>query len=126
TVKEYEEHVAFVALTYCQQVVNSLSLLKYEAPATIQTGLYLEDSIEIDELSSKEEALFEILSEGDLAGEKVIVYTRFASHVPRLQQLAEKNGIKSVAITGDIIDTDKNPRRRNAQQAFQTDDKVPV
>lgn len=118
TVKEYEDHVAFVALTYCQQVVDSVTLLKYSPGDNIEN--FLEDPIEVDELGSKEEALFELLTDGgELEGEKTIIYTRFSSYVPRLQKLLQERGIKSVAITGDIVDTPKNPRRKLAQDAFQ-------
>jgi SNF2 family DNA or RNA helicase len=119
TVKEYEEHVAFVALTYCQQVADSVTLLKYNPGDSVETP-YFEAPIEVDELGSKEEALIELLTDGgELEGDKTIVYTRFASLVPRLQKLLEERGIKSVAITGDIKDTEKNPRRKMAQDAFQ-------
>ena len=127
TVKEYAEHVAFVALTYCQQVADSVTLLKYTPGDSVETGFF-EDAVEVDELGSKEEALLDLLTEeGELEGEKVIVYTRFASLVPRLQKLLEERGIKSVAITGDIVDTAKNPRRKIAQDTFQNmESGVPV
>ncbi len=107
TIKEYEDHVAFVALTYCQQVVNSLTLLKYNPGDSVDT---------IDELGSKEEALLDLLTEGgELEGDKTIVYTRFASLVPRLQKLLADRNIKNVAITGQVKDLD----RKKAQEAFQ-------
>lgn len=119
TVKEYEEHVAFVALTYCQQVVDSVTLLKYNPGDSVETP-YFEAPIEVDELGSKEEALLELMTDGgELEGQKTIVYTRFASLVPRLQKLLADRNIKSVAITGDIKDTEKNPRRKIAQDTFQ-------
>jgi len=59
-----------------------------------------------------------LLSE-EFEDEKVIVYTRFASHVPRLQELCMQLGIKSVAVTGDVVDTKANPARQKAQEAFQ-------
>jgi SNF2 family DNA or RNA helicase len=52
-------------------------------------------------------------------GEKVIVYTRFASLVPRLQEILKTMGVKSVAITGQVKDTTRNPARLKAQEAFQ-------
>jgi SNF2 family DNA or RNA helicase len=125
TIKDYEENVAFVALTYCQQVVNSPTMLRYEDGASVDIGI-MDEPVEVETLSSKEEALLELLTEGDLQGEKVIVYTRYASHVPRLQKVLAQYDIKSVAITGDIKDTESNPRRRQAQQAFQTDPNTPV
>jgi SNF2 family DNA or RNA helicase len=119
TIKEYEEHVAFVALTYCQQVVNSVTLLKYNPGDSVETNFF-EAPVEVDELGSKEEALIDLLTDGgELDGEKTIIYTRYASWVPRLQKLLADIEIKSVAITGDVLDTEKNPRRRKAQEAFQ-------
>lgn len=94
-VKDFEEHKAFVALCYCQEIVNSLALLKFEIG-----------------LSSKEEALIDLLN-GELESIKVIVYTRFASHVERLQGLLKKAQIRSVTITGKTKDRDA------AQKVFQ-------
>ncbi len=119
TVKEYQEHVAFVALTYCQQVVNSVTLLKYKPGDSVEESFF-EAPVEVDEVGSKEEALIDLLTEGgELEGDKTIVYTRFSSFVPRLQKLLAEHGIKSVAITGAVLDTEKNPRRKLAQEAFQ-------
>jgi SNF2 family DNA or RNA helicase len=120
-VKDYEEHKAFVALTYCQQVVDSLTLLKFTEGAEIDLDMFHEESAVVDDLGSKEQALVDLLTE-DFDGEKVIVYTRFSSLVPRLQAICEKIGIKSVAITGQVQDTVKNPARQKAQQAFQDPD----
>ena len=119
TIKDYEEHVAFVALTYCQQIVNSATLLKYKPGDSVEP-LFFDEPIEVDEMGSKEESLLELLTEGgELEGDKVIIYTRFASLVPRLQKLLEEQNIKSVAITGAVKDTAKNPLRKIAQEAFQ-------
>ena len=100
-VKDYEEHKAFVSLLYCQQVVNSLHLLKFDEKDGIG-------------LSAKEEALTELLTE-ELEDEKVIVYTRFESHVARLQAVLKEAKVKSVRLTGK----DKDEARRQAQNAFQ-------
>ena len=43
TVKDYEEHKAFVSLIYCQQVVNSLATLKFEAGSEIETGMFRDE-----------------------------------------------------------------------------------
>lgn len=116
TVKEYEEHVAFVALTYCQQIVNSLTLLKYDPGDSVDTSFF-EGPIEVDELSSKEEALLELFTDGgELEGDKTIVYTRFEKLVPRLQKLLKERGVKSVCITGKVT---KEADRKKAQEAFQ-------
>jgi superfamily II DNA/RNA helicase len=64
--------------------------------------------------SSKESALVDLLSE-EFDGEKVIIYTRFASHIPRLQAILTKEGIKSVSISGSQNDKE----RKKAQDQFQ-------
>jgi len=69
-------------------------------------------------VGSKEQAMLNLLTE-EFDGEKVIVYTRFASLVPRLQELCTKAKIKSTAITGQVKDTEKNPARQKAMKAFQ-------
>lgn len=120
TVKDFEEHKAVVALVYCQQVVDSLSLFKFTGGEILAESFFEpENTVKVGELGAKEQALVDLLTEGELEGDKVIVYTRFASLVPRLQQILSAEGIQSVAITGDIVDTEKNPRRRQAQQRFQ-------
>lgn len=117
-VRDFEEHKAFVSLIYCQQVCDSLSLLRYTGTDEILTGLYKDESIKVSDLGAKETTLLELLGD-ELEGEKTIVYTRFASLVPRLQAICKENGIKSTAITGKVQDTAKNPARRKAQEAFQ-------
>ncbi len=113
-VREYEEHKRLVALIYCQQVVDSLYLLKYDAGDLIDLDMFYETQAEVKEYSSKERALIDLLTE-EFDEDKVIVYTRFASLVPRLQELCRKDGIKSVAVTGAVKDLD----RQKAQAAFQ-------
>ncbi len=112
-VRDYEEHKAFVALTYCQQVVNSLSLLRYGEGDSIDLDMFREEQAEVG-TGSKEQALMDLLEE-EFDEEKVIVYTRFSSLVPRLQELCNKAGIRNVAITGDVKDKD----REKAKNAFQ-------
>jgi SNF2 family DNA or RNA helicase len=115
--KDYEEHKAFVALLYCQQIVDSLHLLKFKEGDLIEDFLF-DEQVEVKDLGSKEQALYDLITE-EFDEEKVIVYTRFSSLVPRLQEILLKDKIKSVAITGKIKDTEKNPARRKAQDAFQ-------
>jgi len=117
-VKDYEEHKKLVALIYCQQTVDSLSLLKYQEGDELDLGLYHDEIVKVAGVGSKEQALLDLLSE-EFDDEKVIVYTRFASLVPRLQELCKKQGIESVAVTGQVVDTKTNPARQRAQQAFQ-------
>jgi len=52
---------------------------------------------------------------GELEDEKIVVYTRFASLVGRLQAILKKEGIKSTRITGK---ENKAARKKN-QAAFQ-------
>lgn len=108
TVKEYESTAALTSLIYCQQIVNSLSLLQYGPGVPLPTGH------KAPKLSTKEALLLELL-DGELAKSKVIVYTRFASLVPRLQALLKEQKIKSVAITGAV----SAKGRLKAQEAFQ-------
>lgn len=114
-VKDYAENKAMTSLIYCQQVVNSLSMLRFTSGAEVG-DLFFPDEVvpTVKELSSKEAALLDLLT-GELEDEKVIVYTRFASLVPRLQELVSKEKIKNVAITGKVKDKD----RKAAQDAFQ-------
>lgn len=119
-IKDYEENKALVALIYCQQVVNSLSMLKYNEGAEIAGDIDFETleakALKVGTLGSKEQALVDLLGEeGELEGERVIVYTRFASLVARLQKILDGKKIKSVAITG----AHSEKRRAAAQEAFQ-------
>lgn len=114
-VKEYTDHKALVSLNYCQQVVNSLAMLKFnEGDGVGEDYLYDPKRHKIGALGSKEQGLFDLLT-GELEGEKVIVYTRFASLVPRLQSILAKEGIKSTRITGKESDE----VRRGNQALFQ-------
>lgn len=116
-VRDYEEHKALVKLIYCQQTVDSLSLLRYGEGDLIDLDIFSE-AAEVTATGSKERALLDLLIE-EFDDEKVIVYCRFASLIPRLQELCKKVGIESVAVTGDVKDTTKNPARLKAQEAFQ-------
>lgn len=117
-VKEYEEHKAFVSMIYCQQVVDSLTLLKYTGGEDVFTGVFKDEALKVKDFGTKEAMLVDLLVD-ELDGEKTIVYTRFASLVPRLQAILTLAGIKSVAITGKVKDTTKDPARLRAQEAFQ-------
>ena len=120
TLKDYEENKALVALNYCQQVVNSLSLLRYDADADVQGELDFETldykKLKVGTLGTKEQALVDLVSDGgELEGEKIIVFTRFASLIPRLQKILESKKVTSVAITGK----QNEKQRAAAQEAFQ-------
>ena len=118
-IKDFEEHKAFVSLIYCQQVVNSLHMLRFKEGDFVDGNFSSENDFEYDgktkvSTGSKEQALIDLITE-ELDGEKVIVYTRFASLVPRLQDLLTQEKIKSARITGAVKEGD----RQKAQAAFQ-------
>jgi SNF2 family DNA or RNA helicase len=112
--KEYQETAALTSLIYCQQVVDSLHLLRFEEGQEITVGLFKDESVKVKDKGAKEEALLDLIT-GELDDEKVIVYTRFEKLVGRLQTVLTAAGVKSVRITGKEGDV----KRREAQQAFQ-------
>lgn len=113
-VKDFEENKALVSLTYCQQVVDSLSLLKFDETSEIQGGIFRDEAIEVKAKGSKEQAFVDLIKD-ELDEEKVIVYTRFESLVGRLQKLLADEGVKSVRITGK----ENDKARAVSQAAFQ-------
>lgn len=119
-VKDYQDNQELVSLIYCQKTVDSLSLLGYREGNPIDLDAFndLGSSVPVTAVGTKEQALLDLLTE-EFDGEKVIVYCRFASLIPRLQKLCKDKGIESVAVTGDVVDTKKNPARMNAQKVFQ-------
>jgi SNF2 family DNA or RNA helicase len=135
-IRDYEETKALVSLLYCQQVVDSLALLKFEdgdsVGQTYDETFWEAKEVVVGTLGAKEQALVDLVSdEGELQGEKVIIYTRFAKLVPRLQKILAKRKVQSVCITGDAqfnkfcldevgIKGIKAPEvRQAAQKAFQ-------
>jgi len=117
--KVYEDNKALVSLIYCQQVVNSLAMLGFGEGSGVNADLIDDPKrYRVNSLGSKEQALVDLLSE-QLDDQKVIVYTRFASLVPRLQAILKKQGIESTRITGK--ETDDKVRRSN-QKKFQDPD----
>jgi SNF2 family DNA or RNA helicase len=97
---EEVETTKLTSLIYCQQIVDHPELVEVEGD------------------SSKMEELFELLTDGDLAGEKVIVFSRFRKMIDKLEEVAhsKKYKLKTVRITG--AETDENVRKR-AMQEFQ-------
>lgn len=114
-VKDFEENKALTSLIYCQMVVNSLSMLRFAEGDEIESYAWDASTHKVGILSSKEQALVDLLT-GELDDEKVIIYTRFASLVPRLQAILKREGIKSEAITGKVTSA---KARRAAQEKFQ-------
>jgi SNF2 family DNA or RNA helicase len=114
--KSFSETKALTSLIYCQQVVNSLALLKFQEGDDVGdfSDVLSGDTAKVGSLSSKEAALIDLLTD-ELDGAKVIVYTRFASHTTRLCEILAKHKIRAVKITGA-----ENTRQRDeAQAAFQ-------
>jgi SNF2 family DNA or RNA helicase len=94
---EEKEVSKLTAIIYCQQIVNHPGL------------------IDVDGESEKLDALIDNLTDGDLSEEKVIVFTRFKKMVNIIQPILEKQGIKTVRITGD----EDTKQRAAAMNAFQ-------
>jgi SWI/SNF-related matrix-associated actin-dependent regulator 1 of chromatin subfamily A len=94
---EDKEVTKLTAVTYCQQIVNHPSLIDCEGE------------------SEKLDALLELLTEGDLVGEKVIVFSRFRKMIDIIMLALAKANIKAVRITG----SENEDQREAAQKAFQ-------
>jgi len=98
--EEERETTKLTAIIYCQQIVNHPDLIQCEGE------------------SEKLDALIEQLTEGDLAGEKVIVFTRFRKMVDLLLPALKAAKVEAVRITG----TENEDQRQTAQDAFQNPD----
>lgn len=120
-VRDYEDNKALVSLIYCQQVVNSLAMLKFKEGDVVgdyATGFDFDPKAhQIGSLGAKEQGLVDLLT-GELEDEKIVVYTRFESLVGRLQAILRKEGIKSTRITGK----ENDETRRKNQSLFQDAD----
>lgn len=68
--------------------------------------------------SEKMTTLLEMLTEGDLADEKVIIYTRFSKMVDLLMPALKTAGLEPVRVTG----AETGDMRQKAQDAFQNPD----
>lgn len=105
TNKEREvETTKLTALIYCQQIVDHPDLVDCEGD------------------SEKMDRLFEMLTEGDLADEKVVVFSRFRKMIDLLEKTAKSkkyaNKMKTVRVTG----TENEAQRQAAMAAFQDPD----
>lgn len=102
TTGEEKETTKLTALIYCQQIVDHPELIECEGD------------------SEKMDRLFELLTEGDMADEKVIVYTRFRKMVDLLEKTAssKKYNLKTVRITG----SENEDQRKAAIKKFQDPD----
>jgi SNF2 family DNA or RNA helicase len=74
-------------------------------------------------LSPKEEALLDLL-DGDLNGEKVIVFSKFLRHIDRLENLTKAGkftGRRFLRITGNENDKERNVSKRLFQESADHD-----
>ena len=99
--QEEKEVTKLTAVTYCQQIVNHPGLIGFP-----------------DEGSAKLEALLDLVGDGEFAGEKVIVFTRFRKMVDIIMPALKKAGVKAVRITG----SEDEKGRKASQDAFQKPD----
>ncbi len=113
-IKDFEETKALTSLIYCQEIVDSLALLKFKGGEEVIISLYDDERTSVKDLSSKETTLLDLLS-NDFDGEKVIIYTRFARMAVRLLEIFKSNGITAVKITG----AEDSKKRQTNQDAFQ-------
>lgn len=94
---EEKEVTKLTALIYCQQIANHPELIECEGD------------------SEKLKALIDMLTDGDLTGEKVIIFTRFKKMVDLLMPALKKAGLDPRRVTGD----ETEDQRQAAQDAFQ-------
>lgn len=94
---EEKEVTKLTAVTYCQEIVNHPALIQCEGD------------------SEKLDALVDMVTEGDLEGEKVIVFTRFERMVTLGVRALEAAKVRCVRVTG----AETEDERAAAQKAFQ-------
>lgn len=92
-----KETTKLTQIIYCQQIVDHLNLIDCEGD------------------SGKYKYLLDLLSEGDLAGEKVIIFSRFRKMVDLAMEGMAKKKVKAVRITG----AESLAQRMEAQRLFQ-------
>lgn len=112
-IKDYSETKAMASLIYCQEIVNSLTLLRFSEGDEVSEFALDDDPHKVSQ-SAKETTLLDLLT-GELEDERVIVYSRFEKFVTRLTQVLKDAKIKSVRITGK----ENDKARREAQRVFQ-------
>lgn len=94
---EEKEVSQLTSIIYCQQIVNHPLLIGHEGDST------------------KLNTLMELLTEGDLEGEKVIVFSRFRTMVDIIMEKLRAKKVKAVRITG----SEDEDQRKASQDAFQ-------
>lgn len=98
TVGDSEKEVSkLTSLIYCQQIVNHPKLIDCEGE------------------SSKLDALIDMLTEGELEGEKVIIFSRFSKMVDIIMETLKELKIGAVKVTG----AENAKQRQEAQKKFQ-------
>ena len=98
---DLKETTKLTAIIYCQQIVNDLELIGIETK------------------SPKLDELVEMLTEGDLADENVIVFTRFRKMVDIIMPVLKTKKVSAVRITG----SENEDQREAAKEAFQNPEK---
>ena len=98
-VGEEKKVTKLTSLIYCQQIVNHPELVNREGDSEKLNWV-------LDNLADEE---------GDLYGQKVIIYTRFTGMIDILAKSLADRGIKTVQITG----AGKEDQRNAAKVAFQ-------
>ena len=107
--KERDPSNAMTMLSVQQLVANHWGLLDREDEKSFYSPV----------LSPKEEALLDLL-DGDLRGEKVIVFTKFLRHIDRLDRLTRTGKFTSrrfLRITGNEDERQRNAAKRLFQES---------
>jgi len=94
---EEKEVSQLTSIIYCQQIVNHPLLIGHEGDST------------------KLNTLMDLLSEGDLEGQKVIIFSRFRTMIDIIMEKLRTKGVKAVRITG----SENEDQRKASQDAFQ-------
>lgn len=93
-----QEVTKLTAISYCQEIVGHLGMIGIE-----------------DSESPKVDALIDMVTEGDFADDKVIVFSRFEKMVSHIMTRLKKEKIAAVRVTGK----ENEDQRRAAMKAFQ-------
>ena len=93
-----KETTQLTSIIYCQQIVNDLRLLE----------------IDYDK-SPKLDTLLDMVTEGEFADEKVIIFSRFRKFIDIVVPALEKKGLPTVRITG----AENVDQRKESMQKFQ-------
>ena len=94
---DVKETTKLTQVTYCQEICDHLALLDLAGD------------------SGKLEALVDLLTQGDFADEKVIIFSRFRKLIDLLMPVFATNKIKAVRVTGG----EDGDTRDAAMRAFQ-------